>query len=350
MRRFLKYVLYAVLAVLGLCLLALGGLVVFDRPHTPPIHDADGRPVSTSIASLEQVDLGGLPQYVLLRGHDRTDPVLLFLHGGPGMPAMYLAHHFQRDLERDFVVVHWDQRGAGKSYSDEVPAASITVEQLLSDTHELVQMLRARFNQEKIYLVGHSFGSYLGTLYAARHPDVLHAYVGMGQVVNAQKSRAIQERFLRTQAETTGNTEALAELDTHGRAVYEKWLFAFGAELHGATNWLPLLKIGLRAPEYGFFDFFKIAPGSSFSSRHMEYDAIDGPLDKHVTRLNVPVYFFQGRYDYTTPSELVAAYADSLAAPSVEVVWFEQSAHFPFLEEPGRFTDAMRRVRAETAP
>src|SRR4029077_3450852 len=119
-----------------------------------------------SIALLEQVTLGGSPQYILIRGQDIRNPLLLFLHGGPGMPTMYLAHDFQRELERSFVVVQWDRRGAGKSYASGLSSPYLSVTQEISDTTELIDQLLARFDQRKVYLVGFSYGTYLGMLVA----------------------------------------------------------------------------------------------------------------------------------------------------------------------------------------
>ncbi|UCC71490.1 MAG: alpha/beta hydrolase [Gemmatimonadota bacterium] len=317
------------------------------RVRTPPIRDDDGRLIPGSVASLEQVTLGSLDQYVLIRGHDAGNPILLFLHGGPGMPMMYLAHAFQRELERDFLVVHWDQRGAGKSYSEDVPAESLNVEQLLSDTRELVEALRSRYAAEKIYLAGHSFGSYLGILFAARHPELLHAYIGIGQVVDEERAAEIQDEFIRVTARERGTEEALQELEEKGAGARERWLFELGGELYQHTSWMPLLWTGLRAPEYSLHDAMNVGKGSSFSSRHMQYNAISGPLIDQVTTVAVPVYFFSGRHDYTTPFELVEMYYERLEAPAKRIVWFDDSAHFPFFEEPERFAAEMRAVLAE---
>jgi pimeloyl-ACP methyl ester carboxylesterase len=316
------------------------------RVRTPPIRDAEGRVIPGSIASLELVTLGGQEQYILIRGSDASNPVLMFLHGGPGMPMMYLAHRFQRELEREFLIIHWDQRGAGKSFAPDVPVESMSVEQFLSDARELIELVRSRYGAEKIYLAGHSWGSYLGMLFASRHPELLHAYIGIGQVVDGQRAAAIQDEFIRRRAVETGERQALEELETQGRAAHEKWLFKFGGELHRHTSWLPFLWTGLQAPEYSLTDAMNVGRGSSFSSQHMRYDAIPGPLIEHVTKVDVPLYFFTGRHDYTTPFELVELYLERLQAPAKRIVWFEESAHFPFFEQPAEFAEAMREVLA----
>jgi len=338
MRRLLKSlgIAVAVLAVL------IAIVLVVMRSHTPGI-DGDN-----SIAVLESVRIGGSGQYILIRGANRDNPVLLFLHGGPGMPMMYLAHAFQRDLENYFTVVHWDQRGAGKSYRENIPVEKMNVEQFVSDTVDLVELLRVRLGTDRVYLAGHSWGSYLGMIAASRHPDLFHAYIGMGQVAHGERSREIQARFIRERAEADGVQEALDDLDAYGEDAHEKWLFKFNAELAGATSWTPFFKAGLRAPEYGFFDFFKIAPGSNFSSRHMGYNAIEGELMDEITAIDPPVYFFVGRHDYAAPFELAEEYMEKLRAPQKTLVWFEDSAHFPFFEEPVRFTEEMTAVLRET--
>ncbi len=152
------------------------------------------------------------------------------------------------------------------------------------------------------------------------------------------------------EAAERGGQEASDDLDAYGRSMHEKWLFRFHAELVDDTSWLPFFKMGPRSPECGFFDFFKIAPGSNFSSRHMVYNAIDGELMDEVVAVDIPVYFFMGRHDYVTPFELAQEYLGVLDGPYKKMVWFENSAHFPFYEEPARFTEEMIGVLKETGP
>ncbi|UCH84006.1 MAG: alpha/beta hydrolase [Candidatus Latescibacterota bacterium] len=335
---------FSFVAVLGAVVIVL---VYVDRERTPGFRSEEGKDVPGSVAVLEKVTLGGLDQSVLIRGKDNSSPVVLFLHGGPGMPMMYLAHQFQRGLEDAFVTVQWDQRGAGKSYSRDVSVETMNVRQFMSDARELIDHLRDRFDHKKVFLVGHSWGSYLGMLLAHRHPDLFHAYIGVGQVTNPQRAREIQARFIRKRALEEGREDAIAELDSLGVAVHEKWLFEFGGELYESTSWIPFLLVGLRSPEYTIFDCLKIAPGSNFSSAHMEYNVINGPLMEEVATVDVPVYFFMGRHDYATPAELANQYLDSIEAPAKTMVWFEKSAHFPFFEEPEEFAEQMKRVLSE---
>jgi pimeloyl-ACP methyl ester carboxylesterase len=319
-------------------------LLYLKRPRTPAIRDPRGNVIPGSIATLEKVNLGGLDQWISIRGEDTSNPILLFLHGGPGMPMMYLAHTFQKHLEDSFICVQWDQRGAGKSYNKHVLPETMTVTQVLSDARALTEILRHRFRKDRITLVGHSWGSYLGMLLVSLHPDLYDAYIGVGQVVDEKKSRDIIDRFIREQANKRGEIKAIQELDSMGSGVHEKWLFAFGGELHNHTSFVPFIKAGIMSPEYGLFEIPKVSRGSQFSSRHMKYNSVEGPILECVTRVDIPVYFFTGRHDYTTPFELVEIYMARLEAPEKKLVWFEDSAHFPFFEEPAKFAAMVKKL------
>jgi pimeloyl-ACP methyl ester carboxylesterase len=322
-------------------------LAVFS--YTPRIRDRYGRTLPASIATLEKVTIGGVDQYVLIRARDRSSPVVLFLHGGPGMPTMFLAHEFQAPLENDFVVVQWDRRGAGKSYKGDVAPESMSVEQEISDTRELATLLSERFHQDKVYLVGFSYGSYLGMLVANRYPELFRAYVGMGQEGCSQdREHGLQDTWIRQQALARGDREALRQLEGQQPLDRERWLFKYGAEIHRATNWYPLLWAGFTAPEYNLVDVLNVKKGVTFSARNLKFNAIRGALMDEITSLEVPVHFFTGRFDYTDPVPCTLEYFERLRAPEKHLVWFERSAHFLFLEEPDKFAEELRRVAATT--
>ena len=302
-----------------------------------------------SIALLEQFWLTSGPQYVLIRGRERQNPILLFLHGGPGMPTMYLAHDFQRDLERNFVVVQWDRRGAGKSYAAGVAAPNLSVNQEIEDTINLIDQLRERFHQQKIYLVGFSYGTYLGILVAQRVPERLHAYVGIGQLAcSEEENRKIQDEWLLKQASGAHDREAMDELAARRSLDREKWLFKYGAEIHSAHSWWPLLWSGIRSPEYTLRDIANVKKGVQFTATRLRYDVIDGSILDNVSALRIPVYFFSGRFDYTDPTICTVRLFERLVAPIKRMVWFEHSAHFVFFEEPEQFASAMKQVATET--
>jgi pimeloyl-ACP methyl ester carboxylesterase len=335
----------AVSTIVGLALAGLGAVAYlwFIPGRTRAIHEPN------SIASLERVRIGGVDQYILIRGNDAALPVLLFLHGGPGMPAMYLAHAFQRELEKEFVVVHWDRRGAGKSYREDI-SGTLTTEQLVADTVELTNVLRDRFHQNKIYLVAHSWGTYLGMLVIARYPEVYHAYVGIGQLARSSPIAGIQDEYIRESAIHAGDQDAIKELDEKGAKVRETLLFKFGGEIHNAKSFMPLLLTGLTAPEYSLRDARNIPKGVSLYSRNFVYNSISGELMDVVTQVKIPIYFFTGRYDYCDPFTLTEEYFSNINAPEKHMVWFEKSAHFPFYEEPAAFALQMEEVLKATSP
>lgn len=342
MRRAVRLLAWGV----GVLAVAALALLWWTRPHTPPVRDDAGEEVPGAVASLEEITLGGAEQWILVRGRpDR--PIVLFLHGGPGMTMMWMAHRFQRPLEDEFLLVQWDQRGAGKSHANPPPAETMTDERILADALELADTLAARYGQERVVLVGHSWGSYVGTLFAKRHPERLHAYVGVGQVTGSAAKDSVTRAWILERAREEGRyEEASADLEASGPAAFESWLFALGGEIHGETSFTPFIWTGLKAPEYSLRDVFRVGPGSSWSSTHMREIAIDGPLGEAVDCLAVPVWLFLGLHDYVTPSALGAEWLDALRAPRKEVVRFERSAHFPHYEEPERFAEALRGVWA----
>lgn len=332
--------------LLILLALALIGAGLWFRPaFTWPIGlvDAvkgDGR----SIASLEPVTLGGMEQWLLIRGQDRTKPIVLFLHGDPGRPEIYMAHAWQRPLERDFVVVQWDRRGSGKSYYDD-PDRPIRFTQELADAVELIGRLRARFGQQRVIVVGHSYGSWLGVALAQQHPELVRAYVGVGQVAcTAEDEDAIQDSWLKVQAGLKGDDKTRARATAGGNWDRRPALMRYGGEVSGMPGPLPFAWMGLTAPEYTIEDVINIQEGWQYDHDHLILDGPAFPLARSVPALQVPAWFFQGRRDYLAPGLCVERYASALQAPLVRVEWFENSAHFPFLDEPEHFHQAMLQV------
>ena len=315
----------------------------------------------SGIASLEKVKLGGVEQWVLIRGQDVKDPVLLFVHGGPGSPETPMERVFGRGLEKHFVLVMWDQRGAGKSYHPGLPPASMNVRQFIEDTHELTLRLRERFHVEKIYLVGHSWGSLLGALTVQQYPDLYYAYVGIGQVVDLKRNEEISYRFVLAEARKRHNLFAIQQLTMIGPPPYSGiaelatqryWLSQFGGAIYKKESSARTAAAPFQATEYTALDFIKYLIGEYFSIKHMWPEVLKYNLIEQVPRLELPVYFFEGRHDYNTPWELVQEYYDKLEAPKgKQLIWFEDSAHSPNLEEPEKFAEMMvTRVKAETLP
>ncbi|MDI6706042.1 MAG: alpha/beta hydrolase [Bacillota bacterium] len=174
---------------------------------TPAIKDEQGNVPADSIASLDKVDIGGMDQWILVRGKDVSNPVLLWLHGGPGAAQMPIARHFNGALEEHFIVVHWDQRGAGKSNPFGFEEQTMTFEQFVDDAHQMTQYLKKRFNKDKIYLVGHSWGSQMGIMLAHLYPDDYYAYVAVSQVVDDNAGAEIAYKWLMEEIKKKGNNK-----------------------------------------------------------------------------------------------------------------------------------------------
>ena len=299
---------------------------------------------NNSVATIDYIKIGGVEQCVLIRGQHTNNPVLLFLHGGPGMPLMYMAHKFQRSLETDFTVVQWDRRGAGKTFARNIPSAeSMNVRQLLDDAFELIDTLKNRYHHNKIILVGHSFGSYLGSIMVSERPELFSAYISVGQVVDSEKARVLQENFIREKARLSGRSDIIADMNKPDQPNLEKWLFEFGGELKHSKNFLPFLWSGIFAPEYTLPEVLKVAEGSSFSSSNMKYNVLSNSVCDEIRTYQIPVFFFVGTADYTTPHELISEYYELVQAPKKKIIYFEDSAHFPFFEQSTKFCNEIKR-------
>ncbi|NPD89026.1 MAG: alpha/beta hydrolase [Asgard group archaeon] len=319
--------------------------------RTPKIKDSKGKLVPESITSLEKVILGGLEQSILIRGQKRSNPILLFLHGGPGSTEMALAHVYQKNLEKKFTIVNWDQRGAGKSFKLGIPKTSMTIEQFVTDALELVLLLKKRFNQEKIFIAGHSWGSALGIKLIHRHPEHFYAYVGIGQAVHLAEGERISYEFVLRTAREQNNKKAIKQLerikekeiwDSRYTQKQRKWLTKFrGWYYHSTSSWV-LLKYYINSPEYSLLDCIKLLLGSLFSLNHMWKSLIEeSSFIGRIKEVKVPVFFLAGRFDYNSPSELVVEFYEQLEAPKKELIWFEESAHSPNYEEQEKFDRVM---------
>lgn len=321
--------------------------------RTPPI------PGDQSVARLEAVEINGIKQYLLIRGENRHNPILLFLHGGPGDAQIGGARCLpvELEMEKEFVVVNWDQRGAGLSYTAQIPSESMTIDQFVDDARAVVEYLLRAFGQEKLFVVAHSWGTVVGTLLAARYPHLLYAYVGMGQVTDMAKNEAISYQYALDQARQLKHRRAIDDLERIGPPPYadpvtclmiqRKWLRRFGGVVHsGNLNGL-LLRTLLRSTEYTLPDFLRMIRGGLFSFKALAAQLVGVNLTAQVPVLHVPVYFILGRHDYTMVSALAADYLSQLKAPHKELIWFERSAHGLILEEPEAFGPVMHRILRE---
>lgn len=315
---------------------------------TPPFRGPDGQTISGSIAETGFVRLGGINQWVMIRGESVSNPLLILLHGGPGFPEMRLFRHFNAVLEKSYTVVYWEQRGTDKSFDRRIPVSSLTVEQFIADLGELVDIVRKRFGKSKVVIYGHSWGSALGVLYSARFPEKVAAYVGTGQIGDWPESEARSYAFVLAEAERRKNRRAVKALRKIGKpphtysklGVQRRWLVRFVGIARRMSLW-EFFRITLGKPESSIFSLPNILRSQFFSPKIMWSEVSALNLPKLVPELRVPVFFFIGRHDHVVDPGTSVAYFDSLLAPFKKFVWFEDSAHEPPIEEPEKFNRAM---------
>ncbi len=302
------------------------------------------------IAVLEPVEIGGMTQWLLIRGQDRAAPVLLWLHGGPGAAQMPLAHATTRALERDFVVVHWDQRGAGKSNPRGFDPATMTLERFLLDAHAVTRHLQARLGAARILVLGHSWDTMLGARLVARWPEDYAGYIGVGQQVSTRRGIAVTRDRLAPLIREGGEADELRWLEnTTQEALMEHAAYVATMQMldrYGGGMNVPAWRLAwilVRAPEYSLGDTIRWLDGANRGSGPMwpEYRARD--LIAEVPVMPVPMLLVSGAQDLNTPVELATDWFESVEAPQGkrhEV--FDNVGHAVFLTEPARFAETVR--------
>ncbi|WP_066498109.1 alpha/beta fold hydrolase [Abyssisolibacter fermentans] len=333
-------------------------ILVFFPTFTFKIRDDNFKVVNNSIAELTKVKIGGVDQCIMMRGVNEDNPIILFLHGGPGYPFISYARRFQSQLEQNFVVVNWDQRGSGKSYRANIDENSMNQEQLEQDTIELIDYLCDRFNKEKIYIVGHSWGTVLGIETIQNAPEKIIAYIGIGQVVDDIEGEKLSYDYVLEKATKENNQKALKELKEIGKPPYKnskkdtfvqrEWLKKYGGYELEVKTVHEIIKGVLLSPEYSWFDGVRFIRGNLFSIETLFVNREKADFREKYKEFDVPVYFCAGRYDYNTPSALVEEYYNIIKAPKKNFYWFENSAHEPHLAEEEKFAGIMMKIYEET--
>lgn len=336
---------------LGGGVLMLGGVMLFSvlTAHTPAI------PVDGSIAELTCLTLNGRKEWVSIRGESAENPILLFLAGGPGGTQMAAVRHELGELEKHFVVVNWDQPGSGKSFGVVKPR-ELTVETYIEDGLALTEYLQERFGQEKIYLVGESWGSALGIFLAARSPEYYHAFIGTGQMVAFLETELLDYEKAMEIARERGDAAKLAKLEQNGPPPYNSAEVTFKSMEY--LNYLsaymsvnPAISGGYQtfrdifSQEYNLMDKanYFLGLAATFGEFYPQLYAVD--LRRGYTDIDVPLHFFLGRHDINAPASLVEDYMTLLDAPEKEILWFEHSGHSPWINESEKFIDALVNIK-----
>lgn len=337
-------------AVVALSLVLLAVFVV--RPGTTAqILGADGQQLPGSVAEITRAEIGGHDLSMMIRGNDVTDPVLLFLAGGPGGAEFGALRRHGQDLERDFVVVTLDQRGTGSSYDQIEPTSTLTLQDAVDDVVGVTNYLRERFVEDKVYLVGQSWGTTLGVLAVQAHPELFHAFVGVGQMVSQRETDLIFYQDTLSWARSNGNTALAAELEAMGPPPwtdflnystvlgYEQDVYPYDhtGNAEGAGQMTENLPVG----EYSFLDTVNLARGlsDSFALMYPQLQDIDFRVD--VPRLDVPVYLVEGRFEPRGRLDLANQWFSQLQAPSKQWTEFSTSGHRPLFEQPELFHQLM---------
>lgn len=316
---------------------------------TPAFRDSAGVIVPGSVASMEQIELGGVAQSVTIRGRNAKAPILIWLHSGPGLDTIGMWRYYNAVLEDHFVVVYWTQRGTGRSYSSDIPVTSMTLGQFVTDLDQLVGILKRRFRQQKVALAGHSWGTNIGVAYSQAHPENVSAYIGIGQIAKPAENERRSYAFTLAEAKRRGDAEAVAVLTKIGQPPYPTdsmfiqrgWLDKFGGAWHEPRSMFQLMLTSFKASEMTWYDGVNFVAGEKFSVNALWSEV--GRLDwmGNARRFTVPVFIVAGRYDRNTDADLAHEYYDKIEAPTKQFRWFEQSAHSPPFEEPQAFNDFM---------
>jgi pimeloyl-ACP methyl ester carboxylesterase len=300
------------------------------------------------------VPVGGIEQYISIRGEDRDNPVILFLHGGPGdvtNPWGYLAF---RPWLKYFTVVQWDQRGAGRTLGKSGPeiAPTITVERMVQDGVELAEYLRKSLHKDKLILVGHSWGSVLGLFMAKARPDLFYAFVGTAQVADSTRNYAVAYDDLLKKARALNEQTAIEELrsigpppypDSRGWGVQRKWSNLFE---HADLFISGMFGAGLTAPGYTWADINDWTAGQNLSGQQLIPQIAKLDLKALGGQFALPIFVIQGAEDFTTPTSLAKALVTAIRAPRKEFVTIPGAGHFAvFMKSDEFLRELVARVR-----
>lgn len=301
---------------------------------TPPFIDCNGEVVKESISIIKKIRLGGIEQGILIRGQNISNPVLLILHGGPGAPHIGHARHFQKELEKHFVVVNWDQRGSGMSYYEDMPIDSMNLEQFILDGLELVKYIRENFSNNKIILIGYSWGSIIGMYMIQRHPEYFHAYFSMSQFVNIHENLNQVYKLLQQKAIVKNDKDAIKQLIKvnsanikDSRLILEKISFELGGMHSDLQLTSQLLYLCSHSGEYIQKDLDILDKCYDFSKNTLQNEINTVDLFHTSLEVKVPLYFLLGRNDTVLSPYLSQKYFEKIKANQKKIIWFENSAH-----------------------
>ena len=349
--------MWVVIFSLSFCVFLLFCVLLLWSPgKMAPILDKDGTPLAGSISEKVHVDINGERQGMFIKGNNVNNPVILFLHGGAGMPEYFLTQRYPLGLEEHFTICWWERRGSGLSYHVGMSPENMTVEQMISDTLAVTNYLRDRFGKEKIILMAHSGGTFFGIQVAARAPELFQAYIGVAQMAYQLRSEIQSYELMVRQYGERGDARMVRKLERHPpsmevplpnayMALRDKAMHGLGI---GTMHEMRSVVTGIFIPvwqerAYTIREKVAIWKGKSFSHRCFWNEMIATDLTKIVTKLDLPIYFCSGEYDYTVSIKEARSFFEKIQAPLKGFYTFEKSAHSPMFEEP----DMMLRIMQE---
>ena len=324
-----------------LLLIIVLAVALFFPTWTPRIAGKNG------ISELRKVDINGEKIQVMIRGCDRNNPILLFVHGGPCWSEIPYVVKYQKEWEEKFTVVHYDQRGSGKSYQFFKDYSDVLADTHMEDLVALTEYVTEYLGQEQVILAGHSYGTYIATNAAAQRPDLYQAYIGIGQVSDKTESELLSLNKCIEAAEAAGKTsdaEYLKSLEAsiqNGEMITPRqYVRKYGFAARKIDDNLDYLQGFLLRPEYNLSDVLRLYTAAILYQDGLLQYSTDNPIEELVTEMEVPIYFVMGKYDGMTSPESAEGYLNCITSQQEkEFVLFEESAHFPQFEERALFYD-----------
>lgn len=324
--------------------------------------EEEGVKVGVKISESKYLDINGTKQFVMIRGENDKNPVLLHLHGGPGVSEIGGMSKYNRELEKNFTVVYYDQRNAGKSYTESFPASEIKVEKFIEDVNQLAKYLKDRLKVNKIFLVGHSWGSQLGMLVIQKYPQHFSGFVGTGQQVAAYEGELQSFRYTLAKAKEFKIDSLIQQLEFIGEpksgdfhtmypfseafSLQKYFLLELNRKIYNGFTIEKLYANFQESDEYTPKEKENYLNGANFANEHIindpDYNNFD--LRKQVPEVKIPVFFIAGKYDYVNPTPLAKEYFGLLKAPKKEFILFENSGHDPAWEEATRYHSELQRI------
>jgi pimeloyl-ACP methyl ester carboxylesterase len=357
-----------------LIILAVGLIIILiNSPgKLPHLKDAQGKVIQGSLYEKVFVEIGGIKQGMFIRGENPDNPVVLYVHGGPGTPMLQFISFLEKanaeHLEKYFTICYWDQRGSGMTYTKNTDPATMTLNQMIEDTREVTEYLKQRFGQNKIYIMGHSWGSYLGVKTIEKYPENYLAYIGIGQVTNQAESERLAYDYMLSRAKKEHDQDVMNALEKYTADSYLENLSMLGESLKLRTNTLikygvahlhqfpkgiktfneAILKALFTFKGYTIKEKINWFLGADFSMIHLWPIIFKDTLFESSIKFEIPFYIMQGNFDYQVSQVLAKQYLETIDAPKKAYFAFADSAHSPNMEEPEKFIAVFKKIAADS--